>query len=71
MTDIKDFFWVCPKCETKVNAVEQIALNLFDEDDGEAYFEVDEDGGVPLHSILCPNCDSYWCMSIGKMVRSK
>ena len=44
MTDIKDFFWICPKCEGKVNAIEQIALNLFDEDDGESMFEVKDDG---------------------------
>ena len=73
MTDIKDFFWICPKCGEKVNAIEQIALNLFDEDDGESMFEVADDGfaAVPLHTILCPKCDSYWLMSIGKMIRSE
>lgn len=70
-TDIRRYYWTCPKCETKVNVIEQIVRNLFDEDDGEAFFEVEKDKGVPLHGIICPNCSSCWWIRISGMVDLK
>lgn len=63
-TDIRRYYWTCPKCKAKVSAVEQIIEKLFDIDDGEAFFDVDEYGGVQSIPIICYGCASNWKLDI-------
>lgn len=63
-TDIRRYHWVCPKCNEKVDVLAQIVEKLFDIDDGEAYFDVDECGGVQSIPIVCYSCASNWKLDI-------
>ena len=59
-------YWICPKCERKVNFYKQVDL-LFDEN-GEAEF--DAKNGVYFHTIDC-ECGVEWIMSISDMEERK
>ena len=64
--DINKYFWECPNCNTKVDALKQLVDTCFDED-GEAEFMVEEECGLWFHTIFCPKCRVRWVMSIGGM----
>lgn len=69
--NIREYFWYCPKCHEKVNCLEQLIDTCFDDDDGEAYFAVEKDCGLWLHTISCPKCDAHWIMSISGMYENE
>lgn len=64
--NIDKYFWICPKCKTKVNALEQLVDWVF-EDDGEASFMVGKNEGLYFYTIICPECEAEWVMSISGM----
>ena len=64
--NIEKYFWYCPKCHEKVDCLKQLTDSCFD-DDGEAYFAVEENCGLIFHTIFCPNCNAYWVMSTSGM----
>lgn len=67
---IEDYYWICPKCEEKVYVFVQIVNFYFDTDDGEAFFNVDEFGGIQSFPIICNNCSSRWKLDISGMKSS-
>lgn len=64
--DTKKYWWECPNCGEKVNAMEQIA-DCFDEKTGEAEFSVEDGCGIIFHTIFCHKCKARWVMSISGM----
>lgn len=64
--NIDKYFWECPKCHEKVDALKQLVNSCFDEN-GEAEFAVEEDCGLWFHTIFCPKCRARWVMSISGM----
>lgn len=58
-------WWECPNCGAKVDFHEAI-LELFDEEDGEAYF--DPEGGIYFHTIKC-ECGCSWTMGMSGIQR--
>ena len=62
--NVNDYFWNCPRCEAKVNALEQLVTTCFDEF-GEAEF--DPNFGLTVHTIRCPNCGAEWYLSVSEM----
>lgn len=65
--DIENYYWNCPNCSFRVDALQQIADSCF-EDNGEASFRVDEDGGVVFHTISCHSCGADWIFNISPMI---
>jgi len=63
---MKKYFWICPNCHSKVDALKQLTDACFDED-GEAEFSVEKGNGLLFHTIFCPNCRAQWFMSISGM----
>jgi len=66
-----NLYWTCPICGSKVDFTEQLTGICFDEQDGEANFDVNENGGIIFHNIFCPRCNASWVMSIGGMNKSE
>ena len=64
--DIEKYFWNCPNCNNKVNALKQLVNSCFF-DDGEAQFATEENCGLWFHTIFCPKCEARWTMSISGM----
>ena len=67
--NIENYFWKCPNCYEKVDALKQLA-SLFDET-GEADFAVEKDCGLWFHTIVCPKCEAEWVLSISGMERDE
>ena len=63
--NIEDYFWKCPNCYEKVDALKQLT-SLFDET-GEADFLVEKDCGLWFYTIICPKCEAEWVLSISGM----
>lgn len=63
---IEKYFWECPNCGKKVDALKQLVDYCFDKE-GEAEFMVEEGFGLWFHTIFCPGCKAKWIMSIGGM----
>ena len=64
--EVSKYYWICPKCQCKVDVLKQLVDVCFDED-GEAYFAVEEKCGLWFHTIFCPECNAAWVMNIGGM----
>lgn len=64
--DVNYYWWECPHCNSKVNAMEQIA-DCFDGENGEAEFSVEKNCGLVFHTIFCPKCRAQWVMGISGM----
>ena len=64
--DVSKYFWECPNCHTKVDALKQLVDACFDEE-CEAEFMVEKECGLWLHTIFCPKCRARWAMSISGM----
>lgn len=62
--NVEDYFWTCPRCGERVDAIRQLATGCFDED-GEAEF--DPERGLTVHTICCPNCGAKWYTSVSEM----
>lgn len=58
---MKDYYFICHKCGSRVNVIEQI-LDLFDPETGESEFEAEF--GIDFHMISCPYCNAQWIMDL-------
>lgn len=58
---MKDYYFICHKCDGKVNVLEQF-LDLFDPETGESEFEAEF--GIDFHMISCPYCNAQWIMDL-------
>lgn len=67
--NIEKYFWECPQCHEKVDALKQLVNSCFDED-GEAEFAVEEGCGLWFHTIFCPKCRAEWIMCISGMIQN-
>lgn len=63
---VKELWWECPKCKSKVTFGEDLNT-LFDEYDKEAYFS--PESGLPFYIVTCDNeeCDATWNFGISSM----
>lgn len=61
-----NLWWECPKCGSKVHFGHEL-ITLFDEDDGEAWFE--SESGVPFYVVKCKTegCNTRWNFGISSM----
>lgn len=65
--DIENYYWICPNCGSKVDALKQLVDACFD-DDGEASFNVDKDGSIIFHTVFCPECEAKWMIHSSGMI---
>jgi hypothetical protein len=63
---VRDLWWECPKCKSKVSFGEDLTT-LFCDEDNEAYFC--PESGVPFYLVCCDNndCDASWNFGISGM----
>lgn len=61
--DVKNYYWECPKCQSKVDVLNQLVRDCFDGETGEAEFSVEENGGLWFETIFCPKCKAKWILS--------
>lgn len=66
--DVTKYYWECPNCHAKVNALESLVNSCFDEENGEAWFMVEKDCGLWFHTISCSKCKAEWVLSISGMI---
>lgn len=63
-TIFSPLWWQCPICGEKVIFTNELLGELFDENTGEAFFSVKEDGGVIFHTVFCSKCGASWTISV-------
>ena len=68
---IKDYFWECPRCHSKVDVLNQLVRDCFDYETGEAEFAVEEDCGLWYEAIFCPECRAEWALSTSGILNDK